>query len=88
MSSNSTLTLTKLHDCTNDQIAKEVRFSGPSIRSSPGSSRAVILGLEAEMGKDLDALVREFADGRTDLVFELIAAGVAPDKLDGGGVSL
>jgi ankyrin repeat protein len=40
------------------------------------------------METDLDALVREFADGRTDLVFELIAAGVAPNKLDEGGVSL
>jgi uncharacterized protein len=40
------------------------------------------------MGTDLDALVKEFADGRTDLVFELIAKGVAPDKLDEGGVSL
>lgn len=40
------------------------------------------------MAKDLDVLLREFADGRTDLVFELIEAGVAPDRQDEGGVSL
>jgi uncharacterized protein len=40
------------------------------------------------MTNDLDLLVRELADGRTDLVFELIEAGAAPDKQDEGGVSL
>ncbi|MBW8749013.1 MAG: ankyrin repeat domain-containing protein [Acidobacteria bacterium] len=40
------------------------------------------------MAKDIDVLLREFADGRTDLVFELIEAGVAPDRQDEGGVSL
>lgn len=40
------------------------------------------------MAKDVDVLVKELADGRTDLVFELINAGVEPDKLDEGGVSL
>lgn len=40
------------------------------------------------MTKDANLLVRELADGRTDLVFELIAAGVEPDRLDENGVSL
>lgn len=40
------------------------------------------------MAKDNDVLVRELADGRTDLVFDLIGAGVAPDKQDENGVSL
>jgi ankyrin repeat protein len=40
------------------------------------------------MAKDVDALVKELADGRTDLVFELIDAGVEPGELDKGGVSL
>jgi len=40
------------------------------------------------MAKDIDVLLREFAGGRTDLVFELIEAGVAPDRKDPGGVSL
>jgi uncharacterized protein len=40
------------------------------------------------MAKDVDVQVRELADGRTDLVFELIAAGVPPDKQDEDGVSL
>jgi ankyrin repeat protein len=43
---------------------------------------------EAEMAKDVDTLVRELAEGRTDLVFELIAAGVEPDRQDDDGVSL
>jgi uncharacterized protein len=40
------------------------------------------------MAKDVDVLVRELADGRTDLVFDLAAAGVEPGKLDESGVSL
>ncbi|WP_263415368.1 ankyrin repeat domain-containing protein [Terriglobus albidus] len=40
------------------------------------------------MAKDIDVLLREFADGRTDLVFELIEAGVAADRQDDGGISL
>lgn len=40
------------------------------------------------MTKDLDLLLREFVDGRTDLVFDLLAAGCPPDKRDEGGVSL
>lgn len=40
------------------------------------------------MARGIDVLLREFADGRTDLVFELIEAGVAPDRQDQGGVSL
>jgi ankyrin repeat protein len=40
------------------------------------------------MAKDVDELVKELADGRTDLVFELINAGAEPGKLDEGGVSL
>jgi uncharacterized protein len=40
------------------------------------------------MTKDADVLVRELADGRTDLVFELINAGVEAEKVDEGGVSL
>lgn len=40
------------------------------------------------MAEDVDVLIAELADGRTDLVFELITAGVEPDKLDKGGVSL
>jgi ankyrin repeat protein len=40
------------------------------------------------MTKDADVLVRELADGRTDLVFELINAGVEAEKMDEGGVSL
>lgn len=39
------------------------------------------------MAKDIDVSLREFADGRTDLVFELIEAGVAPDRKDQDGVS-
>jgi len=46
------------------------------------------MGPEGIMAKDIDVLLREFADGRTDLVFELIEAGVAPDRQDEGGVSL
>jgi uncharacterized protein len=40
------------------------------------------------VANDVDAQVRELADGRTDLVFELMAAGVEPDRKDEGGVSL
>lgn len=40
------------------------------------------------MTKDADVLVKELADGRTDLVFELINAGVEAEKMDEGGVSL
>ena len=40
------------------------------------------------MAKDWNLLVRELAEGRTDLVFELIAAGVEADTHDEGGVSL
>jgi len=40
------------------------------------------------MTKDVDVLIRELAEGRTDLVFELIAAGAAADKADENGVSL
>jgi len=35
-----------------------------------------------------DSMLREFADGRTDLVFELLAAGVSPAVTDKDGVSL
>jgi uncharacterized protein len=44
--------------------------------------------LEVGVAKDIDVLLREFADGRTDLVFELIEAGVAPNRQDHDGVSL
>jgi uncharacterized protein len=37
---------------------------------------------------DVGFLVRELAEGRTDLVFELVNAGVAPESQDEGGVSL
>jgi uncharacterized protein len=40
------------------------------------------------MADDIDALVRELADGRTDLVLELLARGVSPDTTDADGVSL
>ena len=40
------------------------------------------------MSKDVDLMVRELAEGRTDLVFELLDAGAGPDKLDEGGISL
>ncbi len=46
------------------------------------------IGSEVGMAKDIDGLLREFADGRTDLVFELIEAGVTPDRQDHNGVSL
>ncbi len=36
----------------------------------------------------IDSLVREFADGRTDLVFQLLAQGCSPETLDQNGVSL
>jgi uncharacterized protein len=47
-----------------------------------------MLGSEVGMAKDIDGLLREFADGRTDLVFELIEAGLAPNRQDHDGVSL
>jgi ankyrin repeat protein len=37
---------------------------------------------------NLDSLLREFVDGRTDLVFQLLAQGQSPDALDQNGVSL
>jgi len=39
------------------------------------------------MTNDIGAMLREFADGRTDLVFELLEAGCPPDQLE-AGVSL
>jgi uncharacterized protein len=36
----------------------------------------------------IDSLVREFADGRTDLVFQLLAQGHSAQTLDQNGVSL
>ena len=47
-----------------------------------------MIGAEGIMARDIDVLLREFAGGRTDLVFELIEAGVAPDRQDKGSVSL
>ena len=35
-----------------------------------------------------DHMLQRIADGRTDLVFDYLAAGHAPDSVDGGGVSL
>lgn len=46
------------------------------------------LGPEGAMTHDVDVLMREFADGRTDLVFDLLAAGCPADKQDQDGVSL
>ena len=40
------------------------------------------------MTRDVDALLREFADGRTDLVFDLLAAGCPHDRQDQDGVPL
>ena len=40
------------------------------------------------MTHDVDGMLREFADGRTELVFDLIEAGCPVDKQDKGGVSL
>jgi uncharacterized protein len=40
------------------------------------------------MSRMTDVLVRELADGRTDLVFELIDAGAEPSGTDESGVSL
>lgn len=40
------------------------------------------------MASDIEGLLQQFADGRTDLVFDLIEAGVAPGRRDPGGVSL
>ena len=40
------------------------------------------------MAGDVDLLRRELTEGRTDLVFELFNAGVAPDSQDENGVSL
>jgi ankyrin repeat protein len=36
----------------------------------------------------MDALLKEFTDGRTDLIFDLIAKGYSPDDKDPNGVSL
>jgi ankyrin repeat protein len=47
-----------------------------------------MIGSEVGMAKGVDVLLREFADGRTDLVFELIEAGVAPNRQNDNGVSL
>jgi uncharacterized protein len=40
------------------------------------------------MAPTTDSMLHEFADGRTDLVFELLAAGVSPTATDKDGVSL
>ena len=40
------------------------------------------------MAKNIDVLLRELIDGRTDLVFELLDAGCPPDKQDSDGVPL
>jgi ankyrin repeat protein len=40
------------------------------------------------MARDVDMLLLEFTDGRTDLVFELLGAGCSPVKQDQGGVLL
>jgi len=40
------------------------------------------------MTQNLDGLLREFADGRTDLIFELLEAGCPPHHQDADGVSL
>jgi uncharacterized protein len=47
-----------------------------------------MIGSEVGMARGIDVLLREFADGCTDLVFELIEAGVAPNRQDQDGVSL
>src|ERR1700710_624673 len=61
--------------------------SGPPLRTAGGKFKSYS-GSEAEMARNNDALVRELADGRTDLVFELVDAGIAPEKQDEVGVSL
>jgi ankyrin repeat protein len=38
--------------------------------------------------QSVDSLVKEFVDGRTDLVFELLARGKSPNTVDEAGVSL
>lgn len=40
------------------------------------------------MTQEVDVLLREFTDGRTDLIFELLEAGCPPEKQDQSGVSL
>lgn len=40
------------------------------------------------MAGDINLLLQNFSNGRTDLIFELIEAGVSLDKQDEGGVSL
>jgi ankyrin repeat protein len=40
------------------------------------------------MSPSVDVLLKEFTDGRTDLVFEMLQAGCPPDRKDQGGVSL
>ena len=40
------------------------------------------------MAEQADLLLREFVDGRTDLVFDMLEAGCPPDKEDQDGVSL
>jgi ankyrin repeat protein len=52
------------------------------------AGKGLLLDLEIAMTKDVDVLLREFVDGRTDLVFDLLQAGCPPDKQDQGGISL
>jgi ankyrin repeat protein len=40
------------------------------------------------MTQDVNVLLREFIDGRTDVVFDMLEAGCAPDRQDQDGVSL
>jgi uncharacterized protein len=65
-------------------LLRELSF-GDRVGSRPQDA---IIGAEESMATDIDRLLREFADGRTDLAFALIEAGVAPDWHDQGGVSL
>ena len=37
--------------------------------------------------QNVDSLISEFVDGRTDLVFQLLAQGHSPDTVDRNGVS-
>ncbi len=37
--------------------------------------------------QNIDSLISEFVDGRTDLVFQLLAQGLSPDAVDRNGVS-
>src|SRR5580704_7013690 len=58
-------------------------------RLEQARQEGIFLGPESSlMTKDVDGLLREFVDGRTDLVFDLLEAGCPPDKQDLGGVSL